>query len=76
MRRGDELGEDRAVGGVVRAWTGQPVVGAVQGDRRRFDLRPSGEPPLDRFEPRFAIGVQVAVTIRVDDAVDEVGIVE
>ena len=72
----DELGEDRAIGGVVLAGPRQTVVGAVERDRRCFDLRPCSQPALGRLETRIAFRVQVAMTIRVDDAIDEVGIVE
>src|SRR5262245_64360677 len=72
----DELREDSTVGGIVLAGASQAVVRAVQRDRRDVDFRTARQLTLDRLEPRLALRVQVAVAIRVDDAVDEVRIVE
>ena len=45
-------------------------------DGRHLDPRPRGQPLLHGLEPRLARRVEVAVTVGVDHAIDEVGVVE
>src|SRR4029077_2540479 len=57
-------------------WSAESVVGAVQQNRRHRDRRPLGECPLHLEKPTLTGGVEVAMAIGMDHAVNEVGILE
>src|SRR5262249_50089932 len=52
------------------------VAVAMQYDCRRGDLRPFGQPLLQRLQRRISRPIAVAVTVRLDRHRDKVGIVE
>ena len=60
----------------ARRRTPEPIVGAIQGDRRDLDLRAVSQLAFHVGKPRLAWRVQIAVTIGMDHDIDEVGIVE
>src|SRR5262249_60586887 len=72
----DDLWQDRAIGiGDRCGWMSEGIVAAVQHDRRRRDRWPRCEAPFVGEKARLARRVEVAVTIRMNHAVDEVGVV-